>query len=360
MKRPPFRPHGLATAIGSMPHTDPNEACRVVLAQLPAIPAWPQLPNRSFLENMYFQFRPSFLPGLDQEADGHFHIDLSQDFSEGLEQLYADYLKNDCERYEIGVDRRAGFDAFLGAFPVGKLERALAVKGQVTGPVSWGLTVSDEQSGRPLIYDEVIADAIAKSLRLQAAWQERALGKLCSNTIIFVDEPYLASFGSAFVSLSREKVIALLEEVLGRLTGLKGVHCCGNTDWPVLLETSLDILSVDAYNYGETLGLYPAELRRFLARGGVIAWGIVPTDETALAREGVDSLMERLEALFSHLKGKGIPEGALLGQCLITPSCGLGSLSIAGAIRALELAAGVSAQFRKLHPGVEADAIRRG
>ena len=359
MQRPRFRPRGLATAIGSMPHTDPDEACRVVLRFLPEIPAWPQLPNRSFVENMYFQFRPSFLPGLTQEVDGRFHIDLSENFSEGLERLYADYLKNDCDRYEIKADRRAGLDAFLKAFPAGELGKRLAIKGQVTGPVSWGLTVADERSQRPLIYDEIVADAIAKSLKLQAAWQERVLGKLCSNTIIFVDEPYMASFGSAFVSLSREKVAALFEEVFGGLTGLKGVHCCGNTDWSVLLDSSVDILSVDAYNYGETLGLYPAEVRRFLARGGVIAWGIVPSDEEALVRQGVDSLLERLEALFGYLKGKGIPQEELLQQCLITPSCGLGSLSLAGAVRALELVEGVSAKFRKLYHGVEVDAIRR-
>ncbi len=76
-------------------------------------------------------------------------------------------------------------------------------------------------------------------LRLKASWQEKELRQISKNTIIFVDEPYMSSFGSAFVPLSREKVVSLLEEVFGGISGLKGVHCCGNTDWSVLLGTSL-------------------------------------------------------------------------------------------------------------------------
>ena len=53
----------LPTIIGSMPHTDPSAACRQVAHYLKDIPAWPQLPNRSFLENMYVQYSQGF-PGV--------------------------------------------------------------------------------------------------------------------------------------------------------------------------------------------------------------------------------------------------------------------------------------------------------
>ncbi len=58
----------LATTIGSMPHTDPDEACGLVARYL-QIPAWPQLPRRHPRENMYRQFFDRFL-GLDMEAGG--------------------------------------------------------------------------------------------------------------------------------------------------------------------------------------------------------------------------------------------------------------------------------------------------
>jgi hypothetical protein len=42
----------LPTITGSMPHTDPQKACALITRYLKDIPAWPQLPKRSFLENM--------------------------------------------------------------------------------------------------------------------------------------------------------------------------------------------------------------------------------------------------------------------------------------------------------------------
>ncbi len=44
------------TGVGSLPHEDPERAVRAVLSGCPAIPYWPQLPRRTFLENMYIQF----------------------------------------------------------------------------------------------------------------------------------------------------------------------------------------------------------------------------------------------------------------------------------------------------------------
>jgi methionine synthase II (cobalamin-independent) len=339
MNRSQFKPRGLATAVGSMPHKSPEEACSLVLEHLPQIPAWPQLSQRSFLENMYVQFSEGF-PGVIVQDD-RIYVDRSQDLDPALERLYSAYLKNNVEHYGISPDHAAGLYSFLSS----ELGSAMAVKGQVTGPVSFGLVVADQEQ-RPIIYDPVLADALAKHLRLKAAWQEKLLRTICPNTIVFVDEPYLASLGSAFISLNPEHVVALLEEVFQGIEGLKGIHCCGNTDWSVLLSTSLDILNFDAYNYGESITLYPAEAKRFLERGGIIAWGIVPNNEQALAEETVNSLLHRLEEMMESLCHKGIDYGMLWEQCLVTPSCGLDSLSPEGATKALQLLAALSQKLR--------------
>jgi methionine synthase II (cobalamin-independent) len=339
MNRPQFKPRGLATAVGSMPHKSPEEACSLVLEHLPEIPAWPQLPKRSFLENMYVQFSEGF-PGVIVQQD-RIYVDRSQNLDQDLERLYRAYLENDVEHYGIGPDYATGLYSFLRS----ELGTATAVKGQVTGPVSFGLVVADQEQ-RPIIYDPVLADALAKHLRLKAAWQEKMLSAICPDTIVFVDEPYFASLGSAFISLTPEHVVAFLEEVFRGIVGLKGIHCCGNTDWSVLLSTSVDILSFDAYNYGESLTLYPAEVKRFLERGGIIAWGIVPNTEHALAEETVSSLLHRLREIMGSLCHKGIDYDMLWEQCLVTPSCGLGSLSPEGAAKALQLLAALSQKSR--------------
>ena len=177
---------------------------------------------------------------------------------------------------------------------------------------------------------------------------EKVLQKISRNTIIFIDEPYMVSYGSAFVSLSREKVIGLLEEVLSGISGIKGAHCCGNTDWSVLLDTSIDILSFDTYNYAESLTLYPAEVKRFLDRGGVISWGVVPNEEDSLAGESAASLKDRLEEAMAPFTRQGVRFKQLIAQGLLTPSCGLASLATEEAAdRVLELLTELSAGIRK-------------
>jgi len=328
------------TAIGSMPHTDPQQACSLVTRYLKDIPAWPQLPRRSSKESMYAQFSEGF-PGITVTGD-KLYVDRSQDLTGPLTKLYEAYLANNVDKYPVSREYAAGLHSFLGLTNLSPL----AVKGQVTGPVSLGLTITDNDQ-RSIIYDDTLADAAAKLLRLKAAWQEKELSKISRNTIIFVDEPYMTSFGSAFVSLSREKVISLLEEVFAGIKGLKGVHCCGNTDWSVLLATSVNIISFDAYNYAQSLSLYPAEIKKLLDRKGAIAWGIVPNDEPSLAKETTASLKDRLEEAMAPFTRKGVPFRQLILEGLLTPSCTLASLSIDAAAQALELLAELSQMIRK-------------
>ena len=170
--------------------------------------------------------------------------------------------------------------------------------------------------------------------------------KISPNTIIFVDEPYLVSLGSVFTPIPEEKVPALLEEVLKGIRGVKGLHCCGNTNWSVLLDTKIDILSFDAYNYASSLSTHSDKVKSFLERGGSIAWGIVPNEEEALAKESLPSLRDRLEEAMAPFTKDGVKFKQIIAQGLITPSCGLASLSPEAASQALELAAKLSRDLR--------------
>jgi methionine synthase II (cobalamin-independent) len=338
-----FEPACLATAIGSLPLTDPRIACGLVLRCFPEIPGWPQLPGLSFRESMHVQFSEG-LPGAVMGEDG-LYVDVTR-LDPALERLYLAYL-GDSPGLVGSVTRpyAEGFSMFLSMRD--RLGQALALKGQVTGPISMGLQITDRDR-RPILYNEIVADALAKLLRLKAVWQEDQLHRICSQTIIFVDEPYLSKFGSADLPVSREQVVTGLEEVFGGIQGLKGLHCCGNTDWSMLMNTSVDVLSFDAYNYAVPFSLCAGDVKAFLGRGGIIAWGIVPND-AELLREGgetTESLAARLMDAMALLAAKGVSRDLLLQRALITTSCGLGTLSVADATRACELTSSVSALVR--------------
>ena len=329
----------LPTAIGTMPHANPEEACSLLFKYLPVLPLWPQLPKRSQLENMYVQFSEGF-PGLVLDGDKVF-VEPTTEFDAQIEQLYTDCSESNPANYGISAEYAAG----LHSFPSVRQYHPNMVKGQITGPISWGLCVTDREQ-RGILYDELLAEALTKFLRLKAMWQERFLRTISPDTIIFVDEPYLSSLGSAFVAIPDEQVTTLLEEVFSGIKGLKGIHCCGSTDWSLLLKTSTDILSFDAYNYADSLSCYPAEVKVFLERGSNIAWGIVPNDEETLVRESLASLYDRLGEAMASFTQEGTPFKQIVAQSLLTPSCGLASMSSEAAAHVLQLVAELSAKMK--------------
>jgi methionine synthase II (cobalamin-independent) len=323
---------------GSLPHVDPDAACQVVLDTL-AIPTWPQLPKRSFLENMYVQFSEGF-PGV-AVADEQLYINRDDDLDAGLERLYVAYLTDDLEYAAISPHYAAGLHRFLAL----NLHRVPAVKGQVTGPLSWSLMVVDEKRV-PIIDDDVLTEAISKHLRLKAAWMERELRKLSPQTIILLDEPYLGSLDSDSMSLSRAQATLLLQEVFAGIEGLKGIHCCGSPDWSMILSANGDIVSLDAYDHPGGLAEHVEAVDTFLKRGGMIAWGIVPADDRAL-QENVESLVDRFHAAIETLVVRGLHQDDLLAAALVMPSCGLGSLPLVTAERVLALTRDLSNALRE-------------
>jgi methionine synthase II (cobalamin-independent) len=218
----------------------------------------------------------------------------------------------------------------------------------VTGPISTGLQIFDTD-GRPAIYDEAYSEMIRKNLNMMARWQENVMRSKCSNTIMFIDEPSLSLLGTPFASVSWEDAANWIDEVLSGLESWKAIHCCGNTDWPRLMTTDIDILSFDAYNYAYTIALYPGEVERFLKRGGSLAWGIVPNNEDELKDETVSSMIERVEQSFKMLTEKGIDIDVLLRNSLVTPECGLGGVDESLSAKILETLVAVSYGLREKH-----------
>ena len=64
--------------------------------------------------------------------------------------------------------------------------------------------------------------------------------------------------------------------------------------------------------------LYPEDIKKFFARGGALAWGVVPTGAYTGA-ETADLLIGKLEAGIKRLEQQGIDRKTILRQSLITP-----------------------------------------
>ena len=350
-----FTPNCRSLLIGSFPVKDHEAAAQLVAEYSPDIPVWAQLPAFR-IEGMIPQFLPG-MPGLREEKGKTIINTRLDSFDQELVEFYEDYLgvvespaALDGSRFVLTPKVAGGFFALLQ-----KMEETsvipFAVKGQVTGPVTFGIGITD-QDQKAIFYNAQVRDAAVKLLSLKAVWQIRRLSGFKVPVIIFIDEPALSGFGSSeYTGISRNDVTECLEAVISAIHdagGLAGIHVCGNTDWSLILDSSVDIINFDAYAYFDRFSLYSSHIRNYINSGRTLAWGIVPTLlPEVIEQETEISLIQKLEQHIQELGKLGIPKEKILSQSLITPSCGTGSLSVEQAIKVLQLTKGVSSRFRK-------------
>ncbi|MDD1703973.1 MAG: hypothetical protein LUP97_01890 [Methanoregula sp.] len=326
-------PHSLATGVGALPHTDPARACSDVLSIFPGFPYIPTLPDRGQLEGIVFNDSEQ-LPGRLIRED-RLLFDSTRDQTAAMEQVYMDYVEGNFAPYALHKDYASAFIEMTGR----PLAGTQYLKCQVTGPVTFGMQVVDAGK-RPIYYDSQIADVLSKMIALKARWCENEMKTKngVQETLVVLNEPYLASLGSSVVPLDHATVKAGWEDIASLVEGGLGVHCCSNTDWKFVLELNPSVVSFDAYTTAKEFLLYTDAVISYLERGGVVAWGIVPAEYAVFSKETIDSLYEKYLAIRKQLCAR-IPEELFDAQSLITPSCGIrfadrnGSLAIMGAAR---------------------------
>lgn len=340
-----FEPKFLATGIGSAPYLEAKKACQVVLENFHDIPFWPQLPKRDFKENMLVQYSEGLPCLVLKEDEREIFFETNKPILRETELFFSQYIDHNLDYFAISKEYATGFYEIIKQIKK-QPNLPLFIKGQVTGPITFGLSVTDEEK-IGIIHHELLGEAARKNLRMKAKWQEYIFKRELPGVrnIIFFDEPYLSSYGASSMGLSRNEIIAYLNDCLEAVEGLRGIHCCGNTDWSILLETETNILSFDAYNYAEAFIIYKEQIESFLSRGGVIAWGIVPASEDIL-NETTDKLIEKLENSLKTLTSKGIDKELMMKKSLITPSCGTGALSEDLALKIFSLTNEVSEKLR--------------
>ena len=342
---------GLATGIGSLPHTDALTALDLVFKYVPEIPFWPQLPKIDPREGMVAQFSENLPFVKMEEGSLEFCVPEDQDKDKALEAYYAHIINNDLDYFQVSEDYAFGLHRFYRRLGELDLKNIAFIKGHTVGPFTFAASLNDER-GVSLLHDPVIMQAIVKGLAMKAAWQINHFRKFGKKIILFIDEPFLGCFGSAFTPINREEVVKRLTEFTEPLKAddcLLGVHCCGNTDWSMLMEVKhVDIISFDAFDFMDRMVLYADALKAFFSRQGMLCWGIVPT-QLFTGLETAEVLIRRLKEGINTLVKKGLDEKDLFDNMLVSPSCGLGTFTPEKAEKILALLAEVSSLIRKYY-----------
>jgi hypothetical protein len=275
---------------------------------------------------------------------------LSFDLSREQELLY---FYERCEAREID-DFAIGRECAPGLYTLVDMLARLSppqlrlIHLDVPGPLTLGLSMMGRQR-IPAWYDETMRDIVVKTLCMKIMWldkffKEAIPGKLI---IITLGEPSLATYGTPFGSVSRQDILKSIDEVLNAIEGVRAVHCCANIDWSILTESSTQVINFDAFRFSGSLAIYAKDLKNFIERGGMLAWGIVPVDDETIVGEDVGSLTSKLDAGIQLMIDEGIDKQLLLEFSFVTPSCTTSLMSVEMAERAFQLTNEVSRKMRE-------------
>lgn len=300
----------LTTAMAVMPHKDPEKALETAMSL--DVPFWPQLPNLSYYEDMYVQASEHF-PGIVLDMENR-TLGFSMDkFIEEYETTLEHW--DEPEYFDISDEYSVVYNRFLEL----DLSDKPAIRGQLEGPISFGLNVLDENK-RPILFSDEIRPLMLEIMAKRVNIQLTRLKERNENAFMFIDEPglqFLFSGLSGYSDMAAKKDLDVFFEMIERP---RGIHLCGNPDWDFLLSLDLDVLSLDVFSNGEVFTSYISSIQKFLDRGGTLVWGIVPTETEPFNQEGLDSLKARFIDLWDHLGMKGIDLELLLSRSMLSPA----------------------------------------
>jgi hypothetical protein len=222
---------------------------------------------------------------------------------------------DDSERFDISETYSVVYHRFLQM----DFSNRAAIRGQLEGPISFGFNVLD-QDKRPILFDDTVRPFMLEFMARRVNAQLNRLKKLNPNAFMFIDEPGLQFVFSGMSGYGDVAARRDLEIFFSLIEKPRGVHLCGNLDWDLLLGLDLDVLSLDIYSNGEIFASYAGSILKFLDRGGVLVWGIVPTNFEPFGKEGLQSLEIRLQSIWDNLVKKGVDREFLLARSMLSPA----------------------------------------
>lgn len=333
-------PAGAATGIGSMPGTDPAEACRVVFGELPGFPFLPELPGRgpgadlagrtaALLVDLPVQVTPRGWKLTDRPG---------RDASRA-----AGYWSQDLDALEEVADGYSG-----------------PLKLQVCGPWTLAASLELSRSVNPVLADPgAVADLTASLAEGVAAHAADVRKRVPAATLVVqLDEPSLpavlagrvptASGFSVIAAVDRAVATQRLAAVLSAPAAAAGrggdpknppaatvVHCCGRVAgaFGELLAAGASAVSFDL----DQVPVRETDRIAELAEAGLgLLVGALPIASAIRLPGGPPrDPRETAEAVVAMWRRTGLPDAHLAAQVVVTPACGLAGVSPEAARAAL-------------------------
>ncbi len=305
-----------ATMMAAVPYRDVDRAADIILECFPEAPCLPVMTRsvRWLLEG---------IPCLVMDRERRIiYFDLSTERENDILEFYDRYEAQDLDYFATTSHTAPFFHRMIETIAQRRTRALKWLAFHTAGPVLLGDTLK-QADGTAAIHNETLRDVLIKGMNMKARWLERWIQSVIPDVQVIADLPEttLVTFTSSGGTGSRESIVEAVNLSFAGLNSISWVHCCANIDWSLLIESDVQVINFDAYQHADNFALYANGLKGFLARGGMVGWGVVPVVKEDLARESLQGLTDRLIDAVKTLVNQGIDEQHLAQASWVLPSC---------------------------------------
>ncbi|MGX7679439.1 methionine synthase [Jatrophihabitans sp. DSM 45814] len=303
-------PRGTATGLGSLPGSDPDEAVRLVLGEVPELPYLPELPDRGIGADMVGRAGAMLV---DLPLEWQLHGWTASDHTGRDMSRAGDLLKRDLDAL---TEQAQGLPL---------------LKVQVCGPMTMAANVELPNLHKVLTDHGAFRDlagSLAEGTRLHLSdLRSRLPG---TRIVLQVDEPALPSVLAGTVptpsgygtvrsmspAIAQPALAALLEAAD---VGHRVLHCCAaDVPFELIRDAGASAIAVDY----ALLSMKQLDSIGELIEADVSVWlGIAPSTDAEIS---FDQLRNKVASLWQRL---GFASESLADAVVVTPQCGLAGAS---------------------------------
>lgn len=300
-----------------MPGSDPLEACRTVVGELPELTPMPELPARGVGADMLGRTAGLLVDLAVEEVPSGYRVAARPGADS---RRAADLLRWDLDALEQAVDESAGGPG--------------VVKVHAAGP--WTLTSGIElaRGHRVLTDDGAVRDFVSSLTEGLIEHVRQVAARTGTRVVVQLDEPNLpavlagrvptpSGYGTvaAVPEIDARRVLSGVIDALAAETGLPVVvHCCAARP-PVgfLRAAGAGAIGLDITRLGSVSGALADEIGAAWAEGTTLFLGLVPS----VAPETEPEPRTLASPAFDLASRLGFSRRILADQGVVTPVCGL-------------------------------------
>ena len=338
--------------LGALPYTDKAVTTRMMVKLFEGIPYLPQFPIADEHDNLLYRILGN-VPFIEiEDSEKIFLRNHQEGFDKFLAKLDIAYNSPKKENLENFSIDSYFMEKYLQILKKLKPKETVV---SLMGPFSMAHIIENDDK-TTMMTEPNHRKFIIELAVLKALWIIDKIHEVSPQILPFIlfEETKLNLYGTVKRENERvteETVVNFYSKIFEKIHeagGVVGVHSTNKCDWQIPIEAGVDLISFDAYNNPNNLNIIADKIRDFLAKGGYINWGIVPSEsESIIKSAGIDNIFDRFMRTTEALIEERVSPKLLYARSKVSVTGNLDHLPLIFAEKALILSAQLAQKIPK-------------